>query len=95
MSYEAIKEWLDAHVAHFKESHRINVFNGQISANISQYVVLMYEGIELIADIMGLQLACERGTHYTYGYSFVYDGVKFLQISDEPLRQAAERSEHA
>lgn len=47
----------------------------------------IYEGIEHIADVLGITLECEdnRGTDYDYEYSFFYRGVKVFEISKEPL----------
>jgi hypothetical protein len=47
----------------------------------------IYEGIEHIADVLGIKLKCDdnRGTAFDYEYSFVYKGVKVFEISKEPL----------
>lgn len=47
----------------------------------------IYEGIEHIADVLGITLKCEdnRGKPYDYEYSFVYKGVKVFEISKEAL----------
>jgi len=47
----------------------------------------IYEGIEHIADVLGIPLKCEvnRGMGYDYEYSFFYKGVKVFEISKEPL----------
>ena len=47
----------------------------------------IYEGIEHIANILGIPLKCKdnRGMDYDYEYSFVYKGVKVFEISKEAL----------
>jgi len=47
----------------------------------------IYEGIEHIADVLGIPLECEenRGTPYDYEYSFNYKGVRVFEISEEAL----------
>lgn len=52
-----------------------------------KYQLHIYEGIEHIADVLGIPLECEenRGTPYDYEYSFVYKGVKVFEISEEAL----------
>ena len=52
-----------------------------------KYQLHIYEGIEHIADVLGIPLECEenRGTPYDYEYSFVYKGVKVFEISKEAL----------
>lgn len=47
----------------------------------------IYEGIEHIADVLGITLKCvdNRGMDYDYEYSFVYKGVRVFEISKEPL----------
>ena len=47
----------------------------------------IYEGIEHIADVLGITLECEdnRGMDYDYEYSFFYKGVRVFEISKEAL----------
>ena len=47
----------------------------------------IYEGIEHIADVLGIPLKCEvnRGMGYDYEYSFFYKGVRVFEISKEAI----------
>jgi hypothetical protein len=47
----------------------------------------IYEGIENIADVLGIPLKCKvnKGTAFDYEYSFVYKGVKVFEVSKEAL----------
>lgn len=47
----------------------------------------IYEGIEHIADVLGITLKCEdnRGMDYDYEYSFAYKGVRVFEISKEAI----------
>lgn len=89
MEYAEIKEWLDRHVRHFKEGNELEQFNSQISALTWDTKIQMFSGIKLVADIMGLDLVKtvrkRKDVEYPYKYSFVYDGVMFIQLSKERM----------
>lgn len=88
MEYSDVKAWLDELAEDFKRATRNKVLSTDIvacAAAISNRV-LVYSGIEIIADIMGLGLKEEEinlsdGTT-SYKYFFIYSDVEFAHFID-------------
>jgi hypothetical protein len=91
MEYEKIKEWLDKLVRNLKEAQELENFNSQIMCCCPCTTIQIYKGIDIIADVMGIELNVEKGWHdeYPFRYSFVYDGIVFSQIGKERLGKHA------
>lgn len=79
MEYTDVKEWLDVLAERYKTSAQTSYLTPRISASVNtNSCVLIYENIEIIADIMKLELeesACDDGW---FSYRFEYDGVGFV-----------------
>ena len=59
-----------------------------------QKSILFYKGLDIVADIMGLELKekfvqDELPNQSYYRYSFVYDGVEFVTYSEERMSRFA------
>lgn len=89
MDYITTKEWLNRQLELKQEGEDSRELNSSVAVYSEDSDILMSKGIELVADIMGLDLVEEvkPGTdyNYPYWYSFVYGGVKFVQIEKERL----------
>ena len=85
MEYEEIKEWLDKLVINLKEAQELEYFNEQINTCVMNRQVQIYKGIDIIADVMGIELNIEEdmGCVYPFSYSFMHDGVIFFQLAEE------------
>lgn len=92
MEYEKMKEWLDRLVANAKEALELSSFgNDVIVTTVHSRNIQIFQGIEIIADTMGIQLEeKERGDdEYPYKYGFQYQGVCIFQITEERLERFA------
>ena len=80
MEYEKIKEWLDLLVEDFKRTNEHADFNSQIYTCHSRDAVHMGGGIEIVANVMGLELQREDDPYEGYSHEsyFIYEGVKFF-----------------
>lgn len=89
MEYEVVKKWLDELVADFKASTQKRILSPSIYASINGGMwVLIYDGIDIIADVMGLKLKEELMTtdlRVWFVYYFHYNGVKFVQYGSKRL----------
>lgn len=91
MEYEVVKKWLDELVKANREANKENVLTSSIRAVASvDTSVLVFGGIDIVADVMGLELeeellTCDLGFHYSY--TFRYDGMRFVQYSSRRLNQ--------
>ena len=85
MKYEKIKEWLDKLVDNNVEAKQLEEFNNQISTIFADDYIHIYKGIQIIADVMGIELK-ERKREckvFPYEYFFEYRGIEFVQIRKE------------
>lgn len=80
MGFDEIKEWLDRKIAIKKEDIASDELCSNISTVGTSEYIQMYQGIEIVADVMGLPLNVAEFAGDTV-YSFVYDGVKFIQFN--------------
>lgn len=90
MEYTDVKEWLDNIVKIHKMASFDHVFSDFIRASFVIDNVLVYDGIEILADMMGLELSerkVEPADELKYEYSFVYDGVTFVSYRVERLER--------
>lgn len=89
MEYEVVKKWLDELVKANREANRENAITSSIRAVASvDTSVLVFDGIDIVADVMGLKLeeeliTCEFG--FRYSYTFRYDEMRFVQYSSRRL----------
>lgn len=94
MDYITIKEWLDKQLELRQAMEDIRELNSSVAICRTDTDITMSKGIVLVADIMGLELTEEVKQHtpqYPYWYSFVYKGVRFIQLSKE--RQVNENAD--
>lgn len=86
MEFE-IREWLDAIVDTIKKQERLSDFNKSIKFSEPESAYHVYFGIEIVADLMGLQLKCDfdNRIELPYCYSFSYRGIEFRQYEAKPL----------
>lgn len=82
MEYEVVKKWLDELVADFNASTQKRILSPSIYATINGDMwISIYEGIDIIANVMNLELSEEimnNDTSVWFVYSFRYLGVKFV-----------------
>ena len=91
MEYAEVKEYLDSMVRDYniaiKQRHLTNHIRAAITADTT---ILIYEGMETVADIMGLEIREEKrnvSSGLVYEYSFVYDGVEFVSYEKERMKR--------
>lgn len=85
---EALKYWMDALILHIKQGQALKEFNGKIEAISPVDYIHIYSGIDIMADILGVELL-EGKLHNGYEYYFLYNGVKFLKYSEERWQKYA------
>lgn len=93
MDKERVKQWLDNLVL----SRKIYLENEDLTDEICVCTgtlddgIHIHSGINEIADVMGLELKEKifKDDDYPYTYYFIYDGVKFFQISNRKLEVSA------
>lgn len=85
MEYTDVKEWLDWHADSLKWRNRMEQFGNHICTVPAGDYIQLYEGIEIVADIMGLDLIEDRKNEGYYRYYFLYQNVKFMQLSKERI----------
>ena len=95
MEFATVKEWLDMLIKKFKESTHVEPLTKDIIADVNiSTIILFYKGLDIVADIMGLELKekfvqDELPNQSYYRYSFVYDGVEFVTYSEERMSRFA------
>lgn len=88
MEFTDLKEWMDFQAKFYKDAKMSSSFNSQISVcNMYGGGVQMYRGIEIIADMLGLEMKEEvyEDPEYPYTYIVFYDDVPFYQLEEERL----------
>lgn len=95
MEYAEVKEYLDGIVKDYRNVIRPRCLTNHIRAAVSIDVdVLMHEGLEIVADIMGLEIEEEKrklSSGLVYQYSFLYEGVKFVGYEKARLKRFADQ----
>ncbi len=95
MEYVEVKEYLDGIVKDYRNVIKPRCLTNHIRAAVSiDKNILMHEGLETVADIMGLELEEEErnvSSGLVYQYSFIYDGVKFVGYEKDRLARFANR----
>lgn len=86
MEYAEVKEWLDRLVQNYNELKELKEFNTSVSICTASYVQI-FKGIDIIADIMGFHLSEKdyETSEFRYEYSFMYEGIKFLELCEERM----------
>lgn len=79
------RDWLNALIAKMEERKTLDILNSQVRAIYTDDYIQLYAGIEILAGLLGLELLLEEKTDEYYRYYFMYEGVKFLQLSDERM----------
>lgn len=84
----AVKDYLDALVDFKKREVELSQFGGRIElAGTTQYVHI-YKGIREMAAAVGAKIKedfREKQIRYPYQYSFIYNGIEFLCLSEERI----------
>lgn len=92
MEYEQVEEWLDNLATLQKESNKMHYLNNSVRASLNAEDVLVYEGIEVVADLMGIELKEETMSSeysFRYRYSFIYNDVTFVDYRGKRLERFA------
>lgn len=93
MDYADVKEWLDILVDRYKKATEAMYLVPRIKARAScDTSVMIYEGIDIVADIMGVELKEEEFKSelgHKYYYHFFYEGVEFISFAKERLESFA------
>lgn len=91
MEYAQVKEYLDDIVRDYRNVIKPRCLTNHIRSAVSiDKDILVHEGLEIIADIMGLEIQEEKRnvrSRLVYEYSFVYDGVKFVAYKKERMER--------
>ena len=89
MEYEVVKKWLDELVKANRAANKENVLTSSIRAVAAvDTSVLVFEGIDIVADVMGLKLEEEilnNDMRVWFSYTFKYDGMRFVQFNETRL----------
>lgn len=89
------RDWLNAHVAALNNRKSLDIFNGQVRTTTTNDRINIDLGIDILADILGIELL-EEGMNGAYTvYYFDYDGVRFFQLSEEKLVRHKEMADGA
>ena len=80
------RDWLKALISIIRKRKILDKFNSQVMT-ISTYDDTLHiaHGIEILADMLGLELLEGEKVENYYQYYFLYDGVTFFQLSEERL----------
>ena len=80
MEYMEVKEWLDRLIAVNKEIKSLEWYSNDIRVLMHEPIIQFYSGIEIVADVMGLELKRELRAE-AVRLSFKYSGTEFCQVS--------------
>ena len=93
MEYAEIKDWLDKVVAVEKDKRDLLDFNGEIRLCNGAGEITVFRGIEIIADVMGLEISEEiidkKCIVHPFFYRITYDGITFVQPCQERMERFA------
>lgn len=80
-----IKEWLDKLIENIENFNSLRNFNSQIYTLPHDRTITIYNGIEIIADMLETSLICEDsgGDFFNFKYYINYKGYEILQFSSE------------
>ena len=86
-----IKDWIGLQIKILNERKESYKLNDSVRLYTPKDDITMGNGVEYVADLLGLDLkeALRDCDYYPFEYSFVYDGVKFKQLSEERLGKYA------
>ncbi len=86
MEFADVKEFLDWHVINITKKACMRHLNSNIRIMSPDGYYQFEEGIGIVADIMGLELLEDDKKNGDYHvYYFIYEGVRFIQLSKERL----------
>lgn len=87
MEFSEVKDWLDAHVDIIEQEKQLMHLNSSVRSLHPMELIFLDTGIEIIADIMGLELECtvNEDRNYPYRYAIVYRNIEFVQGELKPL----------
>ncbi len=81
------KGWLDGQIKLHNERLKTYELNDSVCLYIPEDYILMLNGIDYVADLLGLELK-EELTGYSdfpFRYSFEYKGTKFVKLSEKRI----------
>lgn len=92
MEFTDAIEWLDAQIYAKKILNETRCFNNQIAAVATDKDIHIYRGIEILAGVLGIEIAenVREGSEYKYEYRFNYKGIEVFQMSKERILLNAE-----
>lgn len=87
MDANEIMEWLDKLIENIENFNSLRNFNSQIYTLPHDRTIMIYHGIEIIADMLETSLICEDcgGEFFNFKYYFNYKGYEIIQYSSERL----------
>lgn len=87
MGYWEVKNWLDAIVETIQKQKQLVHLNSSIVTHEPHDYYFLSKGIEIIADVMGLNLDYEvdESSKFPHKYGILYRGIVFQQYEEEPL----------
>ncbi len=85
---QKIREWLDWHAADIKDRDAHAKYSKGIRTCYPPDYILIYEGIEKIADMLGAKLEtkkfkgtrCGEWTQYSFMYESMYGDIEVIQV---------------
>ena len=91
MDKNDVKEYLDRLVELYREANKTQLLGYKVKSSVSsdgETGILVYEGIEFLAEKMGLELQEEEidAVHFKYTHYFVYRGIVFRDYSNKKLK---------
>lgn len=87
MEFTDAREWLDALVDNLEQRKNLTYFNNQIRTTGGTGDIQIYTGIDILADLLGIELEEEifKGMEYPYCCYFFYRNIKIFQLSRERM----------
>ena len=85
MDANEIMEWLDKLIENIENFNSLRNFNSQIYTLPQDRTIMIYNGIEIIADMLETSLICEDsgGDFFNFKYYINYKGYEIIQFSKE------------
>lgn len=87
MEYQEIKDWLDKLIANNREQKALQNLNSSISTVSPGDHILLYSGIDIIADVLGLPLCRKKIITGDVRYTANYNGMELIQIGEVNEKQ--------
>lgn len=80
------RDWLKDLISITRQRKTLDKLNNQVMTfSTDEDAIHIASGIEILADMLGLELLEGEEVDKYYEYHFLYDGVTFFQLSEERL----------